>query len=106
MSSNNHKVPMSELCKDALEHYIKLSNNSCDYNSLIPKAIEFYRLMHTPSNFRIEDYEPVYYNHIAKKYLTKLSDNIELWQCTECPYLFIKENNVFREPNPEDFEVS
>ena len=51
MSSNisyPKKTPMNELCKQALEHYLELSDAACHYNSLIPKAIEFYRRMHTP----------------------------------------------------------
>ena len=47
---------ISELCKQALEHYLKLSDAACDYNSLIPKAIEFYRKMHAGSFKEIDQY--------------------------------------------------
>ena len=37
------KTPISELCKDALEHYLKLSDEACHYNSLIPEALAVYQ---------------------------------------------------------------
>ena len=42
-SHNIVKTPINELCKQALEHYLKLSDEACHYNSLIPEAIELYR---------------------------------------------------------------
>ena len=64
MTINNkpQKTPINDLCKQALEHYLKLSREACEYNSLIPKAIEFYRGRHTPPHdiekfYEVEDEE-------------------------------------------------
>jgi len=50
-----NKTTTNELCKQALEHYLKLSDEACHYNSLIPKAIEFYRRMHSGGH-NVEEY--------------------------------------------------
>lgn len=38
-----YETPIDELCEDALKHYLKLSDEACHYDSLIPSAIETYR---------------------------------------------------------------
>jgi len=50
------KTPMWELCRDALAHYEKIASQSGEWNSLIPKAIEFYKKMHTPYDESIDRY--------------------------------------------------
>ena len=40
---NVKKATLDELCEQALEHYNNLSLECSDFNSLIPKAIEFYK---------------------------------------------------------------
>ena len=32
-----------ELCNQALEHYKRISKEAVEWNSIVPKAIEFYR---------------------------------------------------------------
>ena len=36
------ETPFNDLCKQALEHYEKMSQETASYNSLIPRAIKFY----------------------------------------------------------------
>ena len=36
-------VPHDELCDKALEHYLKISNETTHFSSLVPTAIEFYK---------------------------------------------------------------
>jgi len=40
-SNTTHK----ELCDQALKHYQEISDKACHFNSLVPKAIEFYKNM-------------------------------------------------------------
>ena len=42
MSEKACITPIKELCDQALKHYDEISNEVCNYNSLIPKAIKFY----------------------------------------------------------------
>jgi len=35
-----------EVCDEALRHYEKIAKECCHWNSLIPKAIAFYRKKH------------------------------------------------------------
>jgi len=48
------KTPTSELCKDALEHYLKLSDEASHYNSLIPHAIEVYQRVKEKLDFNLD----------------------------------------------------
>lgn len=36
-------TPHADLCDQALKHYEEMSDEACHYNSLIPKAIAFYK---------------------------------------------------------------
>ena len=40
-SNTTHK----ELCDQALKHYQEISDKACHFNSIVPKAIEFYKNM-------------------------------------------------------------
>ncbi len=37
------EATLDDLCEQALKHYNKLSKFCSDFNSLIPKAIEYYK---------------------------------------------------------------
>jgi len=104
MPNSEKKTPIGELCDQALEHYIQISNEACHYNSLVPEAIKFYKRFHTPNAFDESLYEPPRCEHNEKHYLSELTNGLELWRCNGCPYLFTKEGGVFREPDPKDWE--
>ena len=38
-----NQTPHTELCDEALKEYEKISTEVCDWNSLIPEAIKFYK---------------------------------------------------------------
>ncbi len=45
-------VPHDELCDEALEHYLKISNEATHFSSLVPHAIEFYKERWVPRGER------------------------------------------------------
>jgi len=46
------KVPHDEQCDQALEHYLKISNEATHSSSLVPDAIEFYKERYVPRGMR------------------------------------------------------
>lgn len=46
------KVPHGEQCDQALEHYLKISNEATHFSSLVPAAIEFYKERYVPQGER------------------------------------------------------
>ena len=40
-------LKIEELCNQALKHYLEISDKATHYNSLIPKALAFYKQHHT-----------------------------------------------------------
>ena len=52
------KVPHGEQCDQALEHYLKISNEATHFSSLVPEAIEFFKKHYVPQGERKLVYTP------------------------------------------------
>ncbi len=102
--SKAKKVPIGEQCEQALEHYLKLSSEACHYNSLIPKAIEFYRRMHIP-HWPADLFYEEPCEHKELEEVQEMASGKMLFKCKECPHLFVVDSlgEDPREPTVEDF---
>ncbi len=43
MNEESKKATHEELCDQALDHYMEISNGATHFNSVVPQAIEFYK---------------------------------------------------------------
>lgn len=61
-----------EIINDALEHYSRISSQAGEWNSIIPTALEFYRVMHTSSMHNIDHY----YDDEFNRYTFDVLENV------------------------------
>jgi len=97
-SNTTHK----ELCDQALKHYQEISDKDCHFNSIVPKAIEFYKNM--PQNLPQEclksccklAYSAGWWAGIDKYKLTHHPQQLKEWRENESSIRKYRQNIIYR----------